>query len=349
MKISKIAFSLLVFIGVIVILYVGKNLILPLAIAIMIFYIIKEQKKWLSKISIKGRVMPNWLQSVVAFSFIFLCLLIFGNILYNNIALVTKVIPTYQENINKLISKFIEFDNLDLTMATKEWLNGDKISSLIQIAVESVSGVLSNSLLILLYLIFLMLESSKFSQKIKLIYSNDGNYENIRFIIDNINDSMSRYITLKTITSMSTGLLSYFVLLMLGIDFAFFWAFLIFVLNYIPTIGSLIATLFPAVIALLQFGTLLNPAIVLVSIGTIQFFVGNVFEPRLMGNTLNVSPLVVLLSLAFWGTIWGVTGMILSVPITIMIIISFSQFESTKWIAILLSENGHILQKKNIK
>ena len=127
--------------------------------------------------------------------------------------------------------------------------------------------------------------------------------------------------------------------------FAFFWAFLIFILNYIPTIGYLIATLFPALISLLQFGTFINPMIVLVAIGSIQFLVGNVIEPKLMGNSLNVSPLVVLISLAFWGTIWGVTGMILSVTITIMIIISCSQFKSTKWIAILLSENGNILEK----
>jgi predicted PurR-regulated permease PerM len=348
MKLSKLAYSLIIFIGIIVILFIGKDLILPLAIAIMIFYVIKEQKKWLSKISVNGRNMPNWLLSLVAFSSIVLSLFIFGNILYNNIQLITDVIPTYQENINNLVSKFINFENVDLTMATKEWINGDKISSFIQVAVESISGILSNSFLILLYLIFLMLESSKFSEKVKLIYFNNGNYENIRFIIDNVNDSMSRYITLKTITSLSTGILSYVVLLLLEIDFAFFWAFLIFVLNYIPTIGSLIATLFPALIALLQFGTLLNPTIVLVSIGTIQFFVGNVLEPKLMGNTLNVSPLVVLLSLAFWGTIWGVTGMILSVPITIMVIISFSQFEATKWISILLSENGDILENKRI-
>tara|TARA_B110000037_G_scaffold221859_1_gene294317 strand:+ start:5496 stop:6542 length:1047 start_codon:yes stop_codon:yes gene_type:complete len=348
MKLSKLAYSLIVFIGVIVILFIGKDLILPLAIAIMISYVIKEQKKWLSKMSIKGKIMPNWLQSILAFSFIVLSLFIFGNILYNNIQLITDVIPVYQENINNLVSKFINFENVDLTMATKEWINGDKISYFIQVAVESISGILSNSFLILLYLIFLMLESSKFSEKVKLIYFNNGNYENIRFILENVNDSMSRYITLKTITSVSTGLLSYIVLLLLEIDFAFFWAFLIFVLNYIPTIGSLIATLFPALIALLQFGTFLNPLIVLVSIGTIQFFIGNVLEPKLMGNSLNVSPLVVLLSLAFWGTIWGVTGMILSVPITIMVIISFAQFKATKWIAILLSENGNILENKRI-
>lgn len=347
MSLSKVAFSLLIFLAVIVILYIGKDIFLPLAIAIMIFFIIREQKKFLAKISIKGKSMPNWMQTVLAFGFIVLSFFVFGNILYNSIQSITDVIPSYQSNINSLVSKFIDFKNIDLTLATKEWLNGDKITTFFKIAIESLSGILSNSMLILLYLIFLLLESSLFSQKIRLIYANKESYKNIKFIIDNIKNSMSSYITLKTITSISTGVLSYIVLLLLGIDFAFFWAFLIFVLNYIPTIGSLIATLFPAIIALMQFGTLMNPFIVLVAIGSIQFFIGNIVEPKLMGNSLNVSPLVVLLSLAFWGAIWGVTGMVLSVPITIMIIISCSQFESTKWIAILLSENGEILEEKN--
>lgn len=347
MNLSKITLSLLLFIASVAILYIGKDLILPLAIALMISFIIKEQKNILSKISFKGKKIPNSIQTFLAFSWIVLSLLVFGNILYSNIQMITEVIPKYQENINALISSFGKFDNVDLTLATKEWFNGDKIASFIQIALESISGILSNSMLILLYLIFLMLESSMFSNKIKLIYTEKTEYNNIRFIIENIKNSMSSYITLKTITSISTGVLSYTVLLLLDIDFAFFWAFMIFVLNYIPTIGSLIATLFPAVIALLQFGTYTSPLIVLVSIGAIQFFIGNFLEPKLMGNSLNVSPLVVLVSLAFWGSVWGVTGMVLSVPITIMIIITCSQFQSTKWIAILLSENGNILDKNH--
>jgi len=345
MKNSKTAYLLITFISIVLILYWGKDLILPLAIAIMISFVIKEVKKQLSKLSIKGYKFSNWVLTILSFGIIVLSLIVIGNVLYSNVIRITDVIPSYHKNINLLVSKFVNFKSIDLTIITKEWLNAEKISSILKIAVESITSIFSNSILILLYLVFIMLESSIFSKKIKLIYTERKSYQDIKYIIDNINNSMSRYITLKTITSITTGVLSYIVLLLLGIDFAFFWAFLIFILNYIPTIGSLIATLFPALISLLQFGTFINPMIVLVAIGSIQFLVGNVIEPKLMGNSLNVSPLVVLISLAFWGTIWGVTGMILSIPITIMIIISCSQFKSTKWIAILLSENGNILEK----
>lgn len=346
MNSRNITYSIVGFLGIVAVLYLGKDLILPLAIAILIYYIILELKNIISKFKIKGKAIPEKLQSTFAFGIIVASLFVLGNLLYSNIQNITEVVPSYQENINTIISKFVGFEKLDISLIKKEWFNGDFVTSSVKIAIESLSGILSNSLLIFLYLIFIMLESSLFSKKIKLMYEGKKGYDNIQYILDNINNSMSRYISLKTITSLSTGVLSFIVLSLLGIDFAFFWAFLIFVLNYIPTIGSMIATFFPAVIALLQFGTFTNPLIVLVSIGSIQLLIGNVIEPKLMGNTLNVSPLVVLISLAFWGTIWGVTGMILSIPITIMIIISCSQFEATKWLAILLSENGEVLSKK---
>jgi predicted PurR-regulated permease PerM len=142
--------------------------------------------------------------------------------------------------------------------------------------------------------------------------------------------------------SFITGLASYLILWIIGIDFAFFWAFLIFLLNYIPTVGSLIGTVFPALIALLQFDSMRPAVLVLVLVGIVQVLVGNLLEPKLMGNSLNVSPLVVLLSLTLWGSLWGVVGMILSVPITVMMVIVFAQFESTKSVAILLSEKGNV-------
>ena len=136
--------------------------------------------------------------------------------------------------------------------------------------------------------------------------------------------------------------MSYFALLFIGIDAPLFWAFLIFILNFIPTIGSLIATLFPTVFALLQFGEITPAVLVLAIVGSIQLIVGNFIEPRLMGNTLNISPLVVFLTLSLWGVMWGVTGMLLSVPITVILIIIMSEFPGTQPLAVLLSQKGII-------
>jgi predicted PurR-regulated permease PerM len=128
----------------------------------------------------------------------------------------------------------------------------------------------------------------------------------------------------------------------MGVDSPFFWALLMFLLNYIPTIGSLIATLFPAVFSLMQFGEYTPFLIILVGLGIIEWIIGNVIEPKLMGNSLNLSPLVTILALIVWGQIWGITGMLLSTPITVVMVIVFSQFEQTRSVAIMLSQNGDI-------
>ena len=113
-------------------------------------------------------------------------------------------------------------------------------------------------------------------------------------------------------------------------------------LNFIPTIGSIIATLFPAMLALIQFDTFGPFFIVLAAVGSIQVVVGNVLEPKLMGNTLNVSPFVVMMSLTLWGSVWGIAGAFLSVPITVILLIIFAHFEKTRYIAVLLSGDGSL-------
>ena len=130
------------------------------------------------------------------------------------------------------------------------------------------------------------------------------------------------------------------VMLVLGLDNALFWAFLIFLASYIPIIGGIVGTLVPPVFALVQFPTFW-PAIILFGVlQAIQFVVGNIIQPRMQGDSLNIDPVVVLLALAFWGAIWGVAGMFLSTPLTVMMMVILAQFPGTRWIAVLLSENG---------
>jgi predicted PurR-regulated permease PerM len=206
--------------------------------------------------------------------------------------------------------------------------------------VNSLTDILGNAFLIALYVLFLLIEESIFSAKLKAIFPESDRFERVDGIVRKIENAVTDYIGLKTLVSLITGVLSYIVLLILGIDSPVFWAFLIFLLNFIPTIGSLIATLFPAIYALLQFGELTPFVLVLVLVGLVQIIVGNILEPKIMGKALNISSLVAILSLSFWGWLWGITGMILSIPITVMIVIVFAQFPGTRPIAILLSGKG---------
>ena len=154
--------------------------------------------------------------------------------------------------------------------------------------------------------------------------------------------SVARYLGIKTLVSLITGFFSYLVFAFCDLNFAVFWAFLIFLLNYIPTIGSLLATIFPAVFSLLQFGDFSIGLIIFFVVGFIQVIIGNFLEPKWLGNSMNISPLLSIISLVFWGAIWGTTGMIISVPVTVVILIILSKFESYQSLAILLSEKGEI-------
>ncbi len=142
--------------------------------------------------------------------------------------------------------------------------------------------------------------------------------------------------------SIITGTSSYIILTYLNVDFAETWALVIFLLNYIPTIGSILGVIFPALIALLQFDTYTPFLIIALGLTAIQFTIGNVVEPMFMGNSLNLSAFVIVLSLTFWGTIWGAAGMVLSIPITVMMMIVAAHIPSWRWVAIMLSRDGNI-------
>jgi len=266
------------------------------------------------------------------------------SMLVSNIKDISDVLPLYEQN---LVDMRLDIDRslgIDM-MESARGMTGDfDFAGLLTGLLNTITSLIGNIFLILIYVIFLLFEQTSFRSKVNAFYRDKTKSESAYDLLGEIDTSMGSYITLKTLVGLITGVLSFIALYIIGVDFAFFWAFLIFLLNYIPNIGSLVATLFPAVIALLQFGEWKYSVYVLLSVGVIQVIVGNLLEPKILGNSLNVSSLVVLLALAFWGSIWGVVGMFLSVPITVMMIIIFAQFPATRGIAILLSEKG-VLQR----
>ena len=196
--------------------------------------------------------------------------------------------------------------------------------------------------MIIFYVTFIFIEETLIEQKIKLMFTDQKQSENVLSILTKIDKSMSSYISLKSLISLLSTTFSYFILLAVGIESPLFWAFLIFMLNFIPSIGPIIGTLLPTLFSLIQFGEFIPFLIIFFGIGSVAMLIGNLVEPKIMSNTLNISALVAILSLAIWGSIWGIVGMFLSVPITVAMIIVFSQFPSTRSIAILLSEKGKV-------
>jgi predicted PurR-regulated permease PerM len=303
---------------------------------------VRKIRQTINKSKFINNKIPGWFKNVVISLGMISVLGFISKILLANINHLAHSYQAYQPNVELIISQINDLFNINLVDMLKANAGDFDFGVILKSIFNSLTEMLGNAFLIIIYALFIFLEEANFHNKLKAVFAKNNRLQEISTILDKIEKSTSSYIGLKTLVSLITGAASYFVLLLIGIDSPVFWAFLIFMLNFIPTVGSLVGTLFPAMFCLLQFGEFTPSLMVLFFVGTIQIIVGNLLEPKLMGNSLNVSSFVTIFALSFWGALWGITGMILSIPITVIMIIIFSHFEKTKAIAIMLSDKGKI-------
>ncbi len=343
-KAISVSLVILATIAVFYVLVVGKAFLVPLAVALMIWYVINAMGRTYAKL-IPWVKKPNWLTMILAIVSIGLFIALTVDLVQNNVANVQESIPKYRDNFGNLsakVSGLMPAQAIEMLPKVSDLLQGIEFAPLLTSFTDNVVAMISNVTLVLIYVAFMLAEQGTFRKKISEILPDQEKRDSVMSILTHAQEDIQTYLWIKSLTSTITGLISYFILKMVGVDFAAFWAFSIFMLNFIPTIGSIIATLFPAMLALIQFDTLFPFLVVLIGVGSIQVVVGNVLEPKLMGNSLNVSPFVVMMSLTLWGSIWGIAGMFLSVPITVMMLIIFAHFERTRYIAVMLSGDGSL-------
>ena len=202
---------------------------------------------------------------------------------------------------------------------------------------------MSDFVLIAIYVGFLLAEEPVLTTKISHLNRDPEKADRVVHLAKDVGSSIQRYIGMKTVISAATAAVSYVILAVVGVDFAAIWALLVFFLNFIPTIGSIIAAVFPALLTLVQFDTIGPFLIVAVLLGGTQFIFGNVIEPAYMGKSLNLSSMTIVLALSFWGIAWGLAGMFLAVPIMVMAAIVCAQFKGLRWIAVILSADGNLV------
>jgi len=342
MKIINVAAWMLITTLVVGFLVVAKSLLIPFVIALVIWYVIVGLNNWIGGFSWIEKYCPSWLSATLSMLVIVLFLVFVGEMIANNAQAMVNALPVYEANVQGLMEQIQQSFGLEKIPNVSSLLEGFEFTNIVSSILNTFSGIAGNIFLILIYVVFLFLEQVSFPLKLQALFAEEERYERVQHILRGINKAISSYISVKTAVSVLTAVLSYTIMALIGLDFAIFWAFIIFLLNYIPSVGSLIATAFPALMSLLQFDTLTPFLIVLIGVGTIQLIVGNFIEPRLMGSSLNISSLVVILSLSLWGTLWGVPGMVLCVPMTVIMMIIFAQFDSTRPVAILLSANGNV-------
>lgn len=280
--------------------------------------------------------LPAWLSLILVVLFISLFQLILLSIITTSLNDFSNDLPIYQERLRGLVGGVVtHLRELGVDIPRDKLMQYFDPSTLFKLAIDTLGnlgGVLSNSFLIILTVIFMLFEGASLPAKLHKAFGDQNSHmKHIERFLDNV----KQYMTIKVLISLATGVLIYVWLLILGVEYPLLWALIAFLFNFIPNIGSIIAAVPAMLLALVQLGPFY---MVLTAIGYLiaNLLMGNVIEPRYMGRGLGLSTLIVFLSLVFWGWVLGPVGMLLSVPLTMMMKIAFESSEDTLWLAILM-------------
>lgn len=326
----------------IAILIFARGIMIPFVIALFFWYLINATARGFSRLRINGFILPRFLCFSFAVATMLVGIWVVYQMILNNIVDVVAAVPTYQKNFEAFIPKLLQRLPLDQQPTVQELIRYLDLGTMITILAKTFTGLAGKALVVLFYTGFFLYEQRFFDHKIRAMIDDQGTEDHVRSILRNIDSKIQRYMAVKTFVSALTGVLTWAVLRYMGVDFADFWGLMAFILNFIPYVGSLAAILLPSIIALIQFSDLSVAFTVVSGLSLIQLSVGSVLDPRLMGDSLNLSPICIILSLAVWGLLWGIPGMFLSIPILAMIMITLSQFPGTRPIAILISKTGEL-------
>ncbi len=328
----------------------GGPILIPLIFALCVWMILNDTAAAISRISFGGRHIPMWLSLLIGLLLFTIIILRIGTLLYTNISQLITDLPAYARNLDGLLRtvpgwiwKGVLGENAAESGPMVEQLGAiavDYVSNSASVIAGILAGMASTAAYVAVYVMFLLLEQGTFAAKVKRMFKDSVKRAEFAHMIDSIHEQIQTYLRVKTLVSLATGVISYVIMLLFGLEYALIWAILFFALNFIPNIGSIIATAFPILMGLLQFPSLSTVALMAVALVTVQTIIGNFVEPRMLGNQLNISPLVVLVALVVFGSIWGIAGAFLSVPLMVVIMIVLSHFESTHVIAVMLSGDG---------
>lgn len=315
------------------VLSAASSFFIPLAISFVTSYLIIALTE-----GIAARHIPKLIAFIIAIFMICLGGFVIFIIVEKNVYELIDRAPIYQNRLHFLLEKIPTSFQIDPASILKEF----DFSEIFKQVLYMLTQIAGSAGIIFAYILFILIEYVFYDAKLEALFPDSKHLTKAKHITHNIAIQIQSYLKIKTWISLITAIAVYTVLKIVGVDFAEFWALLVFFLNYVPTIGSIIATLFPCLLTLLQFDSLI-PFIVVTSILiSIQFIIGNIIEPRIMGSQFNLSGLVILLSLIIWGKMWGIIGMFLCVPLLMIIKIILANFPSTRRIAVLLSQNGKV-------
>ncbi len=337
----KIENLIVILLGILVVIAMGgvlhalRGIILPFLVALFLAYLLEPPVRLLTRLHV-----PHALATSLALLSTFILLVLMGILLYTGAQSFAQGYPQYEPKLRALITLAIS----SLEFLPEEWKIGELGK---QLAGTSVAGAVLASLgsfvtfaghlfLVFIFMIFILVGQRHLPQRIHNAFDSDQ-ADRICNMLERITQQLQTYLGTKALISVVTGILVHVLLVSFDIDFAILWALLAFMLNFIPSVGSTLAAVPPVLIAVLKFQSIMPAIWVAVCFTIINVTLGGFVEPRLLGQRLNLSPLLVILSLLFWGWLWGLTGMALSVPIMATIKIVCENMPQLRFISVLMS------------
>ena len=317
-----------------------RELFLPFAIAVLFSILFHPIVS-----NMNQRKIPFIFSLFTVLIILALTMLILGSIFYSSALPLIQDLPTYQYRLDQIVNNVVKgLSELIGTLGLKtEHIDSRTLLGVTTVTAEVLSSTLAtffaflgNVALVLLFMLFMLAGTGELNTKVKRAYPSDV-AKTITTAFSNIGMQVRRYLLIRILLSGITGILSLLVLWILGVKFPFFWGLLTFLLVFIPTLGSILAVGLPFIFTLLQFDEFTRPLLALSLLSTIHMIMGNVVQPKLMAKSLNLSPLLIIVALIFWGIMWGPWGMILAIPLTTTIKIIFENIEPLQPVAVLMS------------
>ncbi|SHH58882.1 AI-2E family transporter [Marivita hallyeonensis] len=330
-----IAFAVILFL-----LVQAKFLLISLAIAIMLFSLTSDAISYFQQLRIGSAKVSIWIASTLAVLLIAAILISASAILLTQANTVVVTILQYADPAQRAVAELFSWMGEDVETAVLEWLQGIRFGPYLTSMAGQAGNIASGAVLVTLFVGFMFLERIWFSTKLTSLMGDKESAARVELIISSIIHRVNRYLVVKALISVLTGGLVYAVMTVFGLELAFAMGVLTFVLNFIPNVGSIIATFVVALVSYVQTGDTVIGLSLLLIVGVLQFVVGQVLDPLLLGKTLRLSSFGIIASLAFWAAVWGIVGMFLAVPIMVSIMIICSHIRDLRPLAILLSREG---------
>jgi predicted PurR-regulated permease PerM len=337
------AVLLVVIIGWLIV--IGKSLLLPIVIGIIAVYILTASADAAAKLPVIGGLGQKTRRWIVGLAFMVILVFLI-DLVATNAKAISDAAPSYDANLTAKLEQIASLvgmkkvPTLDNLFAQLQ--NQIDMSTLISSTLARLTGTGTFIVTAFLYAAFLLSDWNDLPNKTRLALGNEARAKATLETARKINARIGGYLASKTLINVILGALSYVVMLFLGIEYAMFWALMIAILNYIPYFGSILGVVFPVALAMVQFESWSQPMIAFVALMAAQLFVGNVLEPKMLGKSVNMSPFVFLIALAFWMQVWGLTGAILAIPLTSMVMIILAEIPQPRPIAVMMSGDGAV-------